>query len=163
MNLSKFKEIRDQYEKDIKAKRASILPFAFESKLNSYKSQFEAKAFGLEFVSGGGFLLTFDYRISGGIDHGKRVSVAPWKSHEALTGMREKFAGTDEEFNSYLSYDARPCLFAASESLHVSTIMFILGMLQSDMVQGICKEVARLLDLVLDSQRVKESPNMSPF
>jgi hypothetical protein len=100
----------------------------------------------LQFIVGGGPFMTFDYRIVGGPDDGKRVTLVPWRSRESVSDVASKYNGTAEEAEATYGYSARPALHYYS-SLHISTIMFIRGMLREDREHLMVHELNEMQDI----------------
>ena len=104
----------------------------------------------LIYISGGGPFLTFDYRIKGGPDDGKRVSLTHWQPEWAVNA-HEKYNGTKDEYDRELGYPARPGLYQ-SGTLHISTVMYLRGMLHAKREQSMADEIDRLYK-AMDEQR----------
>jgi hypothetical protein len=59
-----------------------------------------------QFIVGGGCNLTFDYRIIGGPDDGRRITELPVRD---MTNHGKFFNGSREEFDRFYGTDIRPC------------------------------------------------------
>jgi hypothetical protein len=84
----------------------------------------------LQFIVGGGAFLTFDYRVVGGPDHGRRVELLPkYADPRALEYGASVYNGPAEEYRrDYV--DCRPCHREPHDglgALHPDTIAVIMS------------------------------------
>ncbi len=90
----------------------------------------EVPAIHLEFISGGGWQNRHSYRIRGGPDDGKRIELLYWMPEEHLKYGSTVYNGSQEEYDNTLGVNARPGIHSvSSESLHITTVMYIFGLL----------------------------------
>jgi hypothetical protein len=99
----------------------------------------------LQFIVGGGWSLSFDYRIVGGPDDGKRVTLLPWRAKHAFIGFHEKYNGTYQEAENAYGYTARPAVNYCG-TLHIATVMFLRGMLTTEREHLHAQEVGNMYD-----------------
>ena len=65
----------------------------------------------LQFIVGGGPLLTFDYRVIGGPDNGRRATLAPNRLNPiAAAWARARFCADPAEFDRVYAPERRPCV-----------------------------------------------------
>ena len=95
----------------------------------------------LDFIVGGSVFMSFDYRIIGGPDNGKRITLVPWRSKRSLEGIHEKYNGTHEEAENAYGYSARPAIHDY-KTLHISTVMFLRGLLTEEREHLQAREIA---------------------
>ncbi len=99
----------------------------------------------LKYVVGGGPFMTFDYEIIGGPDHGKRITLVPWRARWACKDIAENYNGTPDEAEAAYGYASRPAI-QYNGTLHVGTIMFIRGDLRADREYGMAREMNSLYE-----------------
>lgn len=102
----------------------------------------------LQFIVGGGIFMTFDYRVIGGPDDGKRVTLVPWRDRRSLKDIAERYNGTPEEAEAAYGYSSRPALQMVG-TLHISTIMFIRGLLSSEREHLMARELSDMYNAPL--------------
>jgi hypothetical protein len=110
----------------------------------------------LQFIVGGGVFLTFDYRIVGGPDDGKRITLVPWNPKHSLTSVITHYNGTPEEAEAAYGYTSRPAL-QFHGTLHIATIMFLRGQMQAEREYKMANELSRLYDRLYEERAAEQA------